>query len=125
MLDIVVCDDNRNLAIRIKNVVEKFMFNSELQYDIKVFNDYNKEFYDYINIKRGNIIYILDIVTPTGSGIDAARTIRKKDTESVIIFLTGHEELGMTILKDELYFLTFINKYDNYEIRLRKYYIFK
>ena len=120
MLDIVVCEDNRNLAIRIKNVVEKFMFNSELQYDIKVFNDYNKEFYDYINIKRGNIIYILDIVTPTGSGIDAARTIRKKDTESVIIFLTGHEELGMTILKDELYFLTFINKYDNYEIRLRK-----
>ena len=61
MLDIVVCDDNRNLAIRIKNVVEKFMFNSELQYDIKVFNDYNKEFYDYINIKRGNIIYILDM----------------------------------------------------------------
>ena len=39
MLDIVVCDDNRNLAIRIKNVVEKFMFNSELQYDIKDFND--------------------------------------------------------------------------------------
>ena len=67
MLDIVVCDDNRNLAIRIKNVVEKFMFNSELQYDIKVFNDYNKEFYDYINIKRGNIIYILDIVTPVVS----------------------------------------------------------
>ena len=34
-----------------------------------------------------------------------ARKIREKDMESVIIFLTGHEELGMTILKDELFFL--------------------
>ena len=40
--------------------------------------------------------------------------------ESVIIFLTGHEELGMTILKDELFFLTFINKYDNYQYRLNR-----
>ena len=47
-------------------------------------------------------IYILDIETPSRSGIDVAREIRNKDLESVIIFLTGHDELGHIILNNDL-----------------------
>ena len=38
--------------------------------------------------------------------------------ESIIIFLTGHEELGPAILKKELCFLSFINKFDDSDNRL-------
>lgn len=43
-----------------------------------------------------------------------------KDVDSVIIFLTGHEELGNVILKNDLMFLSFINKFDDFENRLNK-----
>ena len=120
MLEFVVCDDNINISNKISDIIDKIMFDNEISYDIKIFNDYDKKFDNYVKNKKSNVIYILDIVTPSGSGIDAARKIRRKDMESVIIFLTGHEELGMTILKDELFFLTFINKYDNYQYRLNR-----
>lgn len=120
MLEFVICDDNISIVEKISTIINTIMFDNEIPYNIKIFNDYNVEFENYIKNKKGHIIYILDIVTPSGSGIDMARKIREKDMESVIIFLTGHEELGMTILKDELFFLTFINKYDDYQGRLKR-----
>lgn len=120
MLEFVICDDNMSIVEKISTIINTIMFDNEIPYNIKIFNDYNVEFENYIKNKKGHIIYILDIVTPSGSGIDMARKIREKDMESVIIFLTGHEELGMTILKDELFFLTFINKYDDYQGRLKR-----
>ena len=63
-------------------------------------------------------VYILDIETPTRSGIDIARVIRKKDVDSVLIFLTGHQELSNLVLKNDFLFLSFINKFDNCEERL-------
>lgn len=120
MLEFVICDDNMSTVEKISTIINTIMFDNEIPYNIKIFNDYNVEFENYIKNKKGHIIYILDIVTPSGSGIDMARKIREKDMESVIIFLTGHEELGMTILKDELFFLTFINKYDDYQGRLKR-----
>ena len=47
-----------------------------------------------------------------------ARRIRKKDVDSIIIFLTGHEELGNIVLKNDLMFLSFINKFDDFGSRL-------
>jgi len=120
MLEFIICDDNIGISEKIKTIINTIMFDDKMPYNIKIFNDYNKEFENYIKKKKSHVIYILDIVTPSGSGIDMARKIREKDMESVIIFLTGHEELGMTILKDELFFLTFINKYDDYQRRLKR-----
>ena len=65
-----------------------------------------------------NKIYILDIETPSASGIDVVRKIREKDIDSLIIFLTSHDELGYTILKSEFMFLSFICKFDDYEKKL-------
>jgi DNA-binding LytR/AlgR family response regulator len=39
--------------------------------------------------------------------------IRKKDYESIIIFVTSHEHLGQLILKRNIMCLTFINKFDD------------
>ena len=118
MLNVIICDDNekdRNNAVK---VVKEFMTKSKQEYDLHVFNDYNKSFYDIVQRKIPFKIYLLDIETPTRSGIDVAREIRRKDVDSVIIFLTAHEELGNIVLKNDLMFLSFINKFDDFENRL-------
>lgn len=118
MINTIICDDNSNDRDKAIQVVNDFMKKKKLEYENHVFNDFNTNFMNIINSKLPFKIYILDIETPSGSGIDIARKIRKNDFDSVIIFLTGHEELGNIILRNDLMFLSFINKYDDFENRL-------
>lgn len=118
MIHIIICDDNDRDRNKIESVAKAFMVKNELDYKIHLYNDYNKDFESVIESKFPFKIYLLDIETPSGSGIDVARQIRKRDLDSVIIFLTVHEELGNVVLKNDLLFLSFINKFDNYESRL-------
>lgn len=118
MINFIICDDNKTIVNQIKDIIAKFMMKNEHSYKTYFFNDYNSEFLKIMNAKLQFKIYILDIETPTRSGIDIARLIREKDVDSMIIFITGHEELGSTILKNDLMFLSFINKFDDYENRL-------
>lgn len=118
MINVVVCDDNEKDRKNVLNVVNEFMKKNKLDYDAHEYNDYNKSFYKVVESKMPFKIYLLDIETPSRSGIDIAREIRKKDIDSVIIFLTAHEELGNVVLKNDLMFLSFINKFDDFENRL-------
>ena len=120
MVNIIICDDNEKDRKNIKSVVSNYMNKKDIDYDIHIFEDYNEKFYNIVNNKLPFKIYLLDIETPSKSGIDVARDIRIKDIDSVIIFLTAHEELGNVILKNDLLFLSFINKFDNLSNRLNK-----
>ncbi len=119
-VNFIVCDDNVMTLKKVERIISRSMMGNKLAYKTHLFNDYNDKFMETLNSSMSNKIYILDIETPTRSGIDIARKIRFNDVNSVIIFLTGHEELGLTILKNELMFLSFINKYDDYEVRMTK-----
>ena len=118
MINFIICDDVEKYCKMIENVVSKYMMKNKLEYKTHVFNDYNDEFMKIVNKKLSFKIYILDIETPTKSGIDIARIIRKKDVDSVLIFLTGHQELDRIVMKNDFLFLSFINKFDNCEERL-------
>lgn len=118
MINFIICDDEVLVRKNIEEIIVSFMMKNKLTYKTYLFNDYNKKFMNIINKKIGFKIYILDIETPSSSGIDIARKIRKNDVQSVIIFLTGHEELGSVVLKDELLFLSFINKFYDSKNRL-------
>lgn len=118
MINVIICDDNKKDCTRAVKIIDEFMKDKKLEYQKHIFNDYNQNFNRIIDEKLIFKIYLLDIETPSGSGIDIARKIRKKDVDSVIIFLTGHEELGNVILKNDIMFLSFINKFDNFEKRL-------
>ena len=120
MINVIICDDNEKDRNNFKRMVKAFMDKNKKEYTIYTFNDFNKSFYEKVDTKIPFKIYLLDIETPTKSGIDVAREIRRKDVDSVIIFLTAHEELGNIVLKDDLMFLSFINKFDNCENRLNK-----
>ena len=118
MINVIICDDNEKDKINAEKITKTFMQKNKKDYNIHLFEDYNKNFYYMIDRKLPSKIYLLDIETPSKSGIDVAREIRRKDVDSVIIFLTAHEELGNIILKNELMFLSFINKFDDFENRL-------
>lgn len=120
MINFIICDDNAKDRENAKKIINAFMKKIKKEYETHVFKDYNQDFYNIIDRKLPSKIYLLDIETPTKSGIDVARDIRKKDVDSVIIFLTVHEELGHVILKNDLLFLSFINKFDDFENRLYK-----
>ena len=114
IINFIVCDDHKPIKENIVKVIHDVMMRNKIAYNVHAFNDYTK---DFIKIMKSNIpskVYILDIEAPSGSGIDIARMIRQKDVDSIIIFLTSHDELGYTILKSQFMCLTFISKYDDY-----------
>lgn len=118
MINYIICDDNLVCLKTVQKIISNVMMENDVDYSIHSFNDYNKKFYEIIDKKLSNKIYILDIETPTSSGIDVARKIRSVDYNSTIIFLSCHEELGYKLLQKDFLFLTFINKYDDYENNL-------
>lgn len=118
MINFVICDDHKEIVKSVCNAIDKVMMKNNLAYKKHTFNDYNKRFLDLIETDLTSRIYILDIEVPSASGIDIARKIRKTDINSIIIFLTSHNELGSVLLQDEIMFLTFICKFNNMEERL-------
>ena len=109
-MNFIICDDNEKIRNHVVQMVDKIMMKNKLDYKTYVFDDFNEHFYDVVNEEMANKVYILDIETPSASGIDVARDIRENDIDSIIIFLTGHNELGSELLHDEIMFLTFIPK---------------
>lgn len=120
MINFIVCDDIIKDREMIKNIISKYMMKNKLEYKTHIFSDYDDSFIEIVKTKLPFKIYILDIETPTRSGIDVARIIRHKDVDSVLIFLTGHQELSEIVMKNDFLFLSFINKFDNCELRLTK-----
>ena len=119
MIEFIICDDDKNFLKKVENVVDKVMLKKNIEYKIHKFNDYDKKFMDIIKAKENPRVYILDIELPSESGINIGRQIRRKDLESPIIFLTGHEELGALLLRKDVNFLAFINKFEEFEERLK------
>ena len=120
MLEFIICDDDKLITEKAAKTIVDVMMKNKLVYKTLIFHDYDNSFMKLINKKECMRIYILDIEAPSRSGIDVARIIREKDMESIIIFLTGHDELGPAILKKELWFLSFINKFEDSDNRLSK-----
>lgn len=118
MINFIVVDDNHEIIKIVENIITKHMMNESLEYKINSFDDYDNKFNKVLNSKMSNKIYILDIETKSASGIDIARKIRNSDIDSVIIFITAHEELGSVIIKESLMVLTFICKFDDFENKL-------
>lgn len=120
MINFIICDDVKQYREMVEHIVASYMMKNKLEYKTHTFEDYNSDFIKIVESKLPFKVYILDIETPTKSGIDIARLIRNKDVDSVLIFLTGHQELGHVVMKNDFLFLSYINKFDDCENRLIK-----
>jgi len=120
MINFIIVDDFEQITKTIENIISKVMINNSLEYKIHIFHDYDSNFKKVMNSQIPNKIYFLDIETKSASGIDIARNIRKNDTESVITFVTVHDELCSSVIKDQIMALTFICKFDDFESKVKE-----
>lgn len=116
MINIIICDDIVNDANKIERIVKNHF--KGLEFNTYMFYDFDKKFFKIVDSNIENKIYLLDIETPSMSGIDVARYIRKSDYSSVIIFLSGHDDLSRIAAKKNLMILNFINKFDSLDNNL-------
>lgn len=115
MINFIVCDDNKEFLKKEKQIIDRFMMKYDIDYKIHLFSEYDKEFDHVVINDIGFKIYLLDIQTKNGSGLDAARKIREEydDWVSVIIIITAFNEFKYEALGNRLYLLDFINKLNN------------
>lgn len=120
MINFVVVDDFQEITKKIEKIINKIMIKNKLEYKINTFSDYDEKFNKLLNTQIPNKIYFLDIETKSASGLDIARKIRKNDLESIIIFITAHDELSSSVVKDQLMTLTFICKFDDFDNKVKE-----
>lgn len=121
MVNFIICEDEEVLRNSTKNTIVSYMMNHDIDYKIYEFDGYDKKFENMVKKDIGFKIYLLDIVTKNGTGVDAARIIREKydDWVSVIIMITSHQEYKYEALSSRLFLLDFVNKLDNCNKKLR------
>ena len=119
MINFIVCDDIDIYVKDICTIIDKVMITNDVEYKIYKFNDYNNDFMNILNKDLSFKIYILDIETPTRTGIEVARIIRDNDIESMMIFLTAYfDKYLKELIKSRFMFLDIIDKGDNYQSNL-------
>ncbi len=118
MINFIACEDNKVINKNVVDVISKVMMKNKLHYKTHTFLDYNSDFNKLVKKSISSKIYILDIRTPSGNGIEIAREIREKDGSCIIIFLTSHEKMASTIIQSEIMPLVFICKKTDYEAKL-------
>lgn len=120
MINFIICDDKLEFLKREKKIVDNFMMNYDIEYKCHSFSEYNSKFMDIAKKDAGFKVYLLDIKTKNGSGLDMARKIREEydDWVSVIIIITAYPEYKYDALGNRLYLFDFINKLDNCEPKL-------
>lgn len=122
MIKFVICEDEKVLATDYKNEIDKFMMKYDHEYKTVLFSGYNQEFKELARKDQEFKIYLLDIKTDEGSGLDAARMIREElnDWTSLIIIITSYNEYKYDAFGKRLMLVDFINKLDKCKERLQE-----
>lgn len=117
MINFVICEDEKVLAKEYKDEIDKFMMKYDFDYKCHYFSGYDKEFTAFATENKEFKIYLLDIKTKEGSGLDAARMIREEleDWSSILIILTAFNEYKYDAFSKRLMLLDYITKADNYK----------
>ena len=99
MLDFVLCDDNKNVLIKLEKMLESVFINRNYDAQIALSTTKPDELINYVRSHSINVA-ILDIDFKSKvSGLDLANIIRKKDKNVYIIFTTAHLEYGLMAYK--------------------------
>jgi len=95
MLNFVLCDDNLNIVKKLKEMLEILFVKNDIDAKIGLYTDSPEKVLEY---EKENIvdILVLDInLNSNISGIDLAKTIRKRNKKVYVIFSTGHLEYSL------------------------------
>lgn len=118
MINFIVCEDNKVILQKNVDIINKVMFNNNINYRIYPFTTYNEELKKLIKQEKEKTIYILDIELDEISGIDIAKEIRNNDLNSFILISTAHTEYLPYTLKSKLLIYDYVSKFYDYEEKL-------
>lgn len=118
MLTYVLVDDSERIRKLVKEIINKIMFQKDIDYVIREFDGLNDELKTIIADKTPKI-YILDIEFRTAiSGLDIGKYIRSYDWDSELIYLTGHDKMFEKVFRSVYKVFDFIEKFDSMDKRL-------
>ena len=121
MINFIICDDNEFFLMETYKVVNDFCLNKRINFEIHVFKNYDNNFFDIVRQELDNKVYILDIETPSGNGIDVAKKIRNKDLNSFLIFISSYTAKYINqVVSSDTMFIGYISKRKNYHEELLK-----
>lgn len=120
MINFILCDDNKFVRELNEKLISRIAMPYDFNYVVHSFDKYSIKLKNLINTPSDIKIYILDLELPNKSGIDIAREIRKVDWDSIIIILTSHNEMELSVLKQKLLIFDFISKFEDYEKRIEE-----
>lgn len=118
MVNFIVCEDNKVILQKNVDIINKTMFENNIDYRIYPFSNYSNLLKEIIKDNKENKIYILDIELDDISGIDIATDIRNVDLESLIIISTTHTEYLPYTLKSKLMLFDYVSKFEDYDNNL-------
>jgi DNA-binding LytR/AlgR family response regulator len=119
MIEIAICDDEVYMASEIEEMLWNLCESYNVKVEIDVFYD-GSTLVDYIEKGANYDIIYLDIEMKQKNGVEAARRIRRKDTNVLIIYVTSHESFAKEVFEVSAY--RFITKPIDKEI-FEKYFL--
>lgn len=121
MINFIICEDEPELLKEYKYQIDRFMMKYDIDYKTHMFTSYDSKWEKSVRKIKGFKVYLLDIKTANGSGINAARQIREEydDWVSMIIMISGYAEYKYEALGKRLMLVDFINKLDHSEQKLQ------
>ncbi len=113
LYNFIVVDDNEYSLLLIEEIIKKFFKKKDIKYNIYLFKDYKKDFYEIMYTYMDNKVYLLDIEAPSANGVTIAEKIRSTDFVSTIMFVSAYEEDYMRqIFRSDSQYFTTISKRD-------------
>lgn len=121
MIEFIICEDENELSVLYKDIIDKIMMNYDIDYQLNIYDGYNKD-WKKKTTNDSFKVYILDLKTKEGTGLDAARYIREEldDWQSMIIIVTAYPEYKYEALGKRLMLVDFVSKLDNLNKRLEQ-----
>ncbi len=93
MIRIAICDDDRTDRERIHGYVTEYLEDKEIRAEVKVFDHPDTLIQECESFRPH--IYLLDIVMPMVTGIQAARELRWNQPDAQIIFATSESSYAL------------------------------
>lgn len=120
MLQFILVDSEEETRKKLINVINKVLFDKDIEYTVKEFSSCNNELKRIIRNNQPKV-YLLDVkINSNTSGIDIGKNIRKYDLDSEILYVTNHDHMFEKVYRCVYKVFDFIEKYDNMEERVEK-----
>lgn len=116
MYNFAIVDDKKYFLDKIEKLIENF--NNEFNHKgmIYKFQEYDTSFHELMHKNLENMIYILDIETENGDGLDEAEDIHDLYPESKVILISMYQnKYTARMLRNPHFYIGFVSKEQNSE----------